>query len=414
MGTGREIGSRLRTWMATGRSEPLSGRLLEGVLLDALDGETRLRGAVRDLAFQPLVAKLLQEPSPAVRRSLLDTLTQELGAIYAPAVLAELLDLLEAAADLPPGRRPQPSMVPPLAPSPREVLNRRLPQASTVPPAVPSPPIESPSPPLSATAKTSLSQALPPLPRLMRRLGHQLHPLAPGMALAFANGLVLRWLGSELDPLRPAAWSSTLLLLVALLAFQLLLLRPLARLRRVAPLRLADSGDPRRAWCWITAPWVHHRQGEALLNGTLLLILLGNTPLPLGPLLLRYQLSSLASLIPAVLLARHWRLERIWDGASGAVAALIGLAAGVSLLQWQAATFPFGVLTVPIWVLFLVNGAIQMAWVLPSAPEQRGSPPWQRLLSSCWFWGTVLGLLWAGFSRLLEWAGPLWQNAITP
>ena len=83
------------------------------------------------------------------------------------------------------------------------------------------------------------------------------------------------------------------------------------------------------------------------------------------------------------------------------------------LLQWQAATFPFGVLTVPIWVLFLVNGAIQMAWVLPSAPEQRGSPPWQRLLSSCWFWGTGLGLLWAGLSRLLEWAGPFWQNTIT-
>ena len=94
MGKGREIGAQLHAWLARGDREALQSRRLEGVLLDALGGDPRLRAPVRDLALQPLLLKLLQEPSPAARRSMLETLVQDLQATYAPAVLAELLDLL--------------------------------------------------------------------------------------------------------------------------------------------------------------------------------------------------------------------------------------------------------------------------------------------------------------------------------
>jgi len=384
MGKGREIGAQLNAWLAGGDREPLQARLLEGVLLDALGGDARLRGPVRDLALQPLLVKLLQETSPAARRSLLETLVQDLQATYAPAVLGELLDLLEAATGLPVGSRT---------------------------------PSEPGSPPLSPPAMEPSAQSRrrrrrrPGSPQswgqVVLDLGQDLQPLAPGLALGFANALVFLWLGDELGRLLPVAWSSGLLLLLVLAVLQLLLVRPLARLRRSAPLTLADSGDPHRVWRWISAPWVHHRQGEALLNGVMLLILLGDTPLPLGQLLLRYLLTSLATMAPAVLLARRWLRVSCWDGATGAVAALIALATGVSLLHWRPVSFPFGVLTVPVWVLFVVYGAIQLAWVLPRQHPEETAPPRQRLLCSTWWWGTSLGLLWALLTRLQEWAEPL-------
>jgi membrane associated rhomboid family serine protease len=240
-------------------------------------------------------------------------------------------------------------------------------------------------------------------------LAMELLPLAPALALGFANALVVQWLGGELGRLLPRAWSSGLLLAVTLIVLQLLALRPLARLRRLAPLTLESSADPHRVWRWITAPWVHHRPAEAWLNALMLLILLGGSPLSLDQLLLRYLLTSLATMAPAVLLARRWLSAAIWDGATGAVAALIALATGVSLLHWRPVSFPFGVLTVPCWVLLLVYGAIQMGWVLPRQTGEETAPPWQRLLSSCWGWGTILGLIWALATRLLEWGEPLWR-----
>lgn len=384
MGKGREIGAQLHAWLAGGDREPLQARRIEGVLLDALGGDPRLRGPVRDLALQPLLLTLLQETSPVARRSLLETLVQDLQATYAPAVLGELLDLLEAATGLPAGRRSTadgatPSRTPPAGQS-AEATRRRPRRGSTQ-----------------------------PWGQWCRDLPADLQPIAPGLALAFVNALVFLWLGGELGRLLPRSWSSGLLLLLVLAVLQLLLLRPLARLRREAPLTLADSSDPHRVWSWITAPWVHHRQGEALLNGLMLLILLGDTPLPLGQLLLRYLLTSLATMLPAVLLARRWLRYACWDGATGAVAALIALATGISLLQWRPVSFPFGVLTVPVWVLFVVYGVLQLAWVLPRQHPDETAPPRQRLLCSTWWWGTCWGLLWALLTRLQEWAGPLLQ-----
>lgn len=382
MGKGREIGAQLNTWLAAGDRAPLQARQLEGVLLDALGSDPRLRGPVRDLALQPLLVKLLQEASPAARRSMLETLAQDLQITYAPAVLGELLDLLEAATGLRVGSRPSSDS----ASSPQ-------PAPGTRPSAVPHRPLR----------PGSTLHWKP----IVRDLAEELRPLAPALALGFANALVFLWLGDELGRLLPRSWSSGIVLLLALAVLQLLSLRPLARLRRSAPLTLADSGDPHRVWRWITAPWLHHRHSEALLNGLMLWILLGDTPLPLGQLLLRYLLTGLATLVPAVLLARRWLSFARWDGATGAVAALIALATGVSLLQWRPVTFPFGVLTVPIWVLFVVYATVQLSWVLPRQHPDETAPPRQRLLCSCWWWGTSWGLLWALLTRLQEWAEPL-------
>ena len=412
MGKGREIGAQLRTWLARGDLEPLQARVLEGVLLDALGQDIRLRGPVRDLALQPLLLKLLQERSPGARRSMLDTLTRELADTYAPAVLTELLDLLEAATGLPlPSDRPAAERpesehaVSELSESDHSLSG--LPESGR-PASGPS--TSGPEASQWDAAAAVATAARNPL-QAAEGLGHGLLALAPALALAFANALVMQWLGGELAQQLPADWSSGLVLVLALAALQLLLLRPLARLRRSAPLRLEDSGDPHRLWRWLTAPWVHHRQGEALLNGLMLLILLGDSSLPLGQLLLRYLLTGLATMAPAVLLARRWLRAGVWDGATGAVAALIALAMGVSLLQWRPVSFPFGVLTVPVWVLFLVYGAIQMGWVLPRRVREERALPWQRLLCSCWFWGSAWGLIWALLTRLQVLLETLLQTA---
>ncbi|MFM7315056.1 MAG: rhomboid family intramembrane serine protease [Cyanobium sp.] len=374
MGKGRELGTQLRAWLEGGGQHPLHARLLEGMLLDALGSEEpRLRGPLRDLALQPLLLTLLQERSPAVRRSMLDTLGQDLRATYAAPVLAELLDLLEAATGLAAGPRPA----------------------------------QAPAP---STARSASRSGRRSLPVRTLQLLRELHPLAPALALGFANALVLQWLGDELARRLPQGWGGALLLLV-LAVLQLLMLRPLARLRRDAPLTLAASADPHRLWRWITAPWVHHRQSEALLNAVMWLILLGGTPLPLGSLLLRYLLTSLATMAVSVLLARRWLRAATWDGATGAVAALISLSAGVSLLHWRPVSFPFALLSVPAWVLFLVYGAIQMAWVLPRQVREETASPLQRLLCSCWWWGTAAGFGWAVLIWLLAWAGPLLRGA---
>lgn len=394
MGTGGEIGSQLRTWLLQAGGTPPPPRRLEAFLLDHLGDESRLRGALRDLAVQPLLLQLLREPSPAVRRSLLDTLVQDLADIYAPPVLAELLDLLEAATGLAPQRPPGSR-----TPTPRAATTTATVATAATTAAATTDGI--------GTAGAGLISR-----RSLNALARSLHPLAAGLALGFLASPVLAWLAAELSRLLPAAWSGGLLLVLLLCSMQLLALLP--RLRHKAALRLVGSGNPRRSWRWISAPWVHHRHGEALLNGLMLLVVLGSSPLPFSHLVLRYQLTSLATLAPAVLLGRSWLRMGLWDGATGAVAALISLAAGVSLLSWRSISFPFLIFTVPSWVLFVVYGAIQMAWVLPRCSLQDRSLPLQRLLCSCWWWGTLFGLLWALISRLREWVTPLAQALFAP
>lgn len=362
-GKGRELGLKLRAWQESGTPGLLNGKAMANRLVDLLGADEVLKGPIRDLAVQPLFLRALS-PSGAARDSSVEQLSQQLAATYAPAVLAELLDLLEAATGV--------ALPPPDTTTPRR------------PPA-----------PGGAQARGPTLQAL--------ALGPTLSALGPGLALAASFALVLRWFGGELERelFEPWGWPAGVVLAVTLGLLQALALGPLKTLRRQWPLEQADASEPRQAWRWITAPWIHHSQTEAAINVVVLLILLGPSPLPLPDLLLRYALTSLATTALALVLARRGTDQRRWDGAAGAISALIGLGAASSLLHWRALAYPVGDnLAIPCWVLLLVYGALQLSWQLPRQSDTDLSRPLDRLLSCQWWWGLVLGVGWAVVSRL--------------
>jgi len=375
MGSGTSIGAGLRQAREEGQLASLHSGALIGRMLDGLGDDVSLRGPLRDLASRPLFLRLLGEAPPSERQAAALALSQELADTYTPRVLAELLDLIEAAAalELP---RPEP-------PRPEQA-------AASVPPH----------------ARRSAAR-----PVGLRAWIASWRPLAPGLLLAFCMALVLRWLGGELQPFWPAGWGSGWVLAAALALVQLLALLPLRRWRRQAPLRLHAASDPQRAWCWFTAPWLHRGCGETLWNLAILVLLLGVSPLPIGSVLMRFSLTALACLALAVHHA-HGRLQACsWQGASGAVAALIAMAATVSLLQGRVITFPLGNLEVPAWVLLLLNGAVQSHWLLQRRDPLDPAPARAWLLSSSWCWGTALGVLWALLNQALALATPLLQGS---
>ena len=191
-------------------------------------------------------------------------------------------------------------------------------------------------------------------------------------------------------------------LVVVLGLLQALSLGPLKGLPRRWWLDSSQSGDPHQAWRWLSNPWLHANGPEAVTNLILLALLLGNSPLQLSDVVLRYCLTALACLAPAAALAQRWGVQRRWSGASGAVSALIALAAGLSLLRWRELGFSSLGLSIPAWVLLLVYGALQLGWQLPRQGDDE-STPLQRLLSSSWAWGLMGGLGWA----LVSWLGAL-------
>ena len=185
-----------------------------------------------------------------------------------------------------------------------------------------------------------------------------------------------------------------------------MLFRSLRFLRRAALLEQETSGRPRLAWRYVSAPWFHRRNGEALVNVLLLALILGPTPLALDQVVLRYALTALACLTLAALMANHQGLRhQVWGGASGVVGALVGLAAGLSLLHWRVIGFSIGEISVPAWVLLVVAGSLQLAWIPPRSDPGDPGTPGQRLLASTWWWGLMLGLGWAA----LSWASQLLQ-----
>lgn len=364
-GKGRELGLQLRAWHEA-RSQGLNnGRAIANRLVDLLGAEERLKGPVRDLADQPLLLRALED-SGAGRSTTVQLLAQQLGSTYAPAVLEELLDLLEAATGVP--------------------LSR-------------------PQGPWAGAEASSSALPLPPAALRPRgeSLRHSLQDMGPGLALAAGAALVLRWLSGELDHwlFRSWNWQGWLVLALTLALLQALSLGPLKWARRQWPLEQADATEPRQAWRWITAPWIHHSHLEAVVNVALLLLILRTpSPLPLPDVVLRYALTSLATTALALMVAARRTTERRWDGAAGAVSALIGLAAASSLLRWRALSFSLGPIDIPTWVLLLVYGALQLGWQLPRQSEDDVSRPLDRLLSSQWWWGLMLGVAWAVVNRL--------------
>lgn len=366
-GKGRELGLQLRAWLQAQPEGLRSGPALSNRLMDALGAEEGLKAPIRDLAGQALLLQVLHSQG-ARQRSALSSLQQQLAATYAPAVLQELLDLLEAATGV------------------------EMPRPGLTPTAIPSP---SPSPAREGQAATAW--------RLI------LLAIAPGMALSASGALVLAWLGQELDRalFEGWGWSGGVVLAAVLGLLQALSLGPLKWLRRRWPLDDQQALDPRQAWRWLGAAWIHQRGLEAGVNLVVLLVLIGDSAAQLGDVVLRYSLTALATLIPAVILSARWRLQRQWSGSAGPISALIALAAGLSLLHGRALSFDTPLFSVPAWVLLLVVGALQLHWQLPSADGARNGTPLQRLLGSQWAWGLIFGLGWA----LVTWGQELLKAA---
>jgi hypothetical protein len=364
MGVGRDLGQQLRRWLEQDPAALRQSRALTNRLMDGLGAEDSLRAPVRELASQPLLLALLHSQG-VQQQSALSSLRQQLSRTYAPAIERELLDLLEAATGLGTAATPAPAPAP--APEPEAVV---------------------PGPPQAARG--------------------ELQGLAPGAALAASGALVFCWAGGALDRelLEGWGWSGGMALVVVLGLLQALSLGPLKGLPRRWWLDSSQTCDPHQAWRWLSNPWLHANGPEAVANLILLALLLGNSPLQLNDVMLRYCLTALACLAPAAALAQRWGVQRRWSGASGAVSALIALAAGLSLLRWSELGFSSLGLSIPAWVLLLVYGALQLGWQLPRQGED-DSTPLQRLLSSSWAWGLIWGLGWAVVSALSGWLGAL-------
>jgi membrane associated rhomboid family serine protease len=361
-GKGRELGLQLRAWLEAGTAGLDSGQAIGNRLVDALGADEALKGPVRDLASQRLLLQVLRQ-SGASQRSALASLSQQLSQTYSPAVWNELQDLLEAATGV---VLPRPEL------------------ASTRPLAV-EPGAEKPA--------AERSQAI------------KAEDFGPGLALAAGAALVFSWLGQELDRalFERWGWSGGVVLVVVLGLLQALAIGPLKGLRRRWILNDQWATEPRQAWRWISAPWLHASGLEAGVNLVALLILLGPSPLQLGDVVLRYCLVSLATLMLAAMMARRFGVIRTWSGSSGAISGLIALAASLSLLHWREHSFTAAGLSIPAWVLLLVYGALQLGWQLPRQDPADSSQPLQRLLSCQWGWGLVLGALWA----LISWGQEL-------
>ena len=381
MGTGRELGLQLRSWIESGSLGLDNGQALANRLVDALGAEEGLKGPVRDLASQPLLRQLLQRRGEASITAV-EALTSHLARTYTPAVLAELHDLIEAATGITPAAPTSPP------------LNGAEPESE--------PAAQRPSAPAAAR---SLRSVVGP------GLGSDIQALGAGLALAASFSLVLAWAAGELDQalFDRWRWSGGVVLALSLALVQALSLGPLRRLRRRGLLNASSCGDPRRAWCWISSPWIHGRHAEAMVNVLLLLVLLGPSPLSLADVVLRYGLTSLATTALAALSARRLGVsERQWCGATGAIAALISLAAMLSLLRWQELGFRVGSESIPAWVLLVVYGALQLGWQLPRSTPTDHSRPIERLWCSTWWWGSLLGLGWG----LATWGSDLAQTLL--
>ena len=391
MGKGRELGLKLREWIEAGTLPLDHASGLANRMIDVLGADDALKAPIRDLASQPLLLRALDQRGGA-QRSAIQSLLSDLSSTYTAQVMDELTALIEAATGVSLPERPS-SAFPAPTPSPPAPL---ISPEGAAAPALTSP-----------LAPQRGSSSLPAL-RKLRNLSDfaaTLERLGPGLALAAATALVLHWGAGELDTwvLRPWRWNGALVLAGVLLLVQLLALLPWLAWKRQGPLRQAAATDPRRAWNWVTAPWIHHNGLEAGLNVLVLLAILGTSPLSLADGVLRYCLTCLATMALGVFVALHRCRDRVWDGASGAISALIALATTLSLLHWRVMEFNVGPVGIPAWVLLVIYGSLQLGWQLPRRSGRDSSSPWDRLFSSQWWWGLVLGVVWA----LISWASSL-------
>ncbi len=362
---GLRLGQQLRQWLAQEPERLRHAPAIANRLLDALGADDALSGPIRDLSRRPQLLQVLHGQG-ASQQAALESLHQQLAQTYAPAVLIQLQVLLETATGL----------------SIASVADGQPKQAEPAAAGAPPP------------------QAIAPL----------LLAIGPGTALAASAALVFSWLAQELDRrlFDGWGWSGGVVLVLLLGLVEALAIGPLPRLPRAWSLSDRQAIDPAQAWRWVGTIWAHSNRTEAAVNLLLLLILLGASPLPLSQVLLRYGLTGLACLIPAVVLAERLGLQRLWSGASGPISALIALAAGLSLLRWKAMAFTTPLFSIPAWVLLLAYSALELSWQLPPrGGAQTSGTPLKRLLCIPWTWGSLLGLGWA----VVTWAQQLIKGA---
>ena len=215
----------------------------------------------------------------------LAALVVELQSTYAPAVLAELVDLLEVGLGVgelvpsaPDGRNSGGSGA---AVSPRsaggsgtaaagpvafsaQLAQEHGPGGALHPPTVASgaelPFAKQGRQPGAVDQRGAVVSPAPVLN--LRQLRRDLIPLGPGLALAAAMALVLAWLAGVLDRqlLAPRQWSAGLVLALTLAVLQIATLPgPLRFLRRSALLDQQESGQPRLAWRWNQGALTHRQ-----------------------------------------------------------------------------------------------------------------------------------------------------------
>ena len=92
MGVGHDLGEQLNRWLAADPTGLRQSRALTNRLMDALGANDGLRGPIRDLASQPLLLQVLHSQG-AEQQSALASLTAQLRATYAPAVLLSLIHI---------------------------------------------------------------------------------------------------------------------------------------------------------------------------------------------------------------------------------------------------------------------------------------------------------------------------------
>lgn len=432
MGTGRQLGQLLQHWLREkGPATPPVGNALANRWSDALGSDDSLRPPLRDLAHRPLFRQALAQQGAAQRASL-EQLGRELQRTYSQEVMAELLDLLEAFADV---TLPRPEGRDGATGARGAASGQGLTPGSAS--RAPESCNDDDRPKAAGGATPWLKHSDSQLRRLRRRL----EPMAPGIALAASAALVWTWLGRELDRLLFEGWGwsgGMVLVLLLVLIEGLGLLQPLRRWQRAGLLRIGNNASSHQAWRWITAPWQQPSRRQAALNLGLLAVILGPSALQLPDVLLRYSLVCLATLTLAALVAAGSAARPaataastaaeprdgnrpstdLAGGASGAVASLIALGVGLSLLQGRQLSYGFGPLTVPAWVLLLISAGFELSWMAytpgpasgeagtssATAATERTPPLWSRrqLLSQPWSWGLLLGLSWAAASKSAE------------
>ena len=357
MGIGREIGEQVKYWSSNGDLINLPPQALANRLIDAAGSSLRLRGPLHALGLDPLFQQLLYETRPAKSRALLQSLTSELAELYTPSILAELNDLLAAASGL---------VVSQSIHGGRKTLT-------------------------AGGLAIAYAYWCTPIWRLVCTF----RQLAPGFALAASSSLVLSWLGGELDRVlfKNMGWSSGTVLLLILVLLQLLTRWGIKPWRSLVLLNRSSAVDPRRAWRWVAAPWVHASNKEALINIFTMGIMICSSPLSLPDQVLRYSLTSLTCIGIAVQCSRWFHIRRTWGGASGFTAMLVSLNATLSFLHWQEFNFNLGLMRVPAWVLLWSYIAIQLVRTTPRQHAGDRSGAWQRVASSPWAWGLPLGVI---------------------